>query len=79
MNFSVQNGLTLRDSFQKFRVSDHVTVLHLWHVIMFLGLAPQVGPTVHAGYVKDRYPLQRHAAQIQRFPTALRGANKQVF
>lgn len=50
--------LTLWDCFKKLRVSDDLTVLHLWHAIRFLGLAPEVGAPMHAGYVEDSYALQ---------------------
>lgn len=77
-NAFTQPCLTLWDCFKKFRVSDDLTVLHLWHTIGFLGLAPEVGASVHAGYVEDSYALQRHAAEVQRSPTTLGEAKQQV-
>lgn len=64
-------SLTLGDCFQKFRVSDDLTVLHLWHTVQFLGLAPEVGAPVHAGYVEDGKSLHLQAAQGQRSPATL--------
>lgn len=62
---------TLWDRFKEFRVSDDLTVLNLWHAVRFLGLAPEVGASVHAWYVEDSYALQRRVAQVQRSATAL--------
>lgn len=55
-------SLTLRDRFEKFRVSDDLTLLHLLHAVRLLGLTPEIGASVHAGYIEDSYALQRHAA-----------------
>lgn len=77
-NAFTQPCLTLWNYFKKFRVGDDLTVLHLWHIIRFLGLTPEVGASVHAGYVEDSYALQRHAAQVQRSPTTLGEVNQQV-
>lgn len=57
-----QPRFTLWDCFKKFRVSDDLTLLHFRHTVRFLGLAPEVGASVHAGYVEEGYALQRHVA-----------------
>lgn len=69
-------GLTLRDCFEKFRVRDDRTLLHLWGAIRFLGFPPEVGATVHAGYVEDSYALQRCVAEVQGSPAALAEAKQ---
>lgn len=69
--WSNQSSLTLWNCFKKFRVSDNLTVFHVWHTVRLLELAPEVGASVYAGYVEDSYGLQRHAAQVQVSPTTL--------
>lgn len=72
-------SLTLWDFLKKFRVSDNLIGLHLWHTIRLLGLAPEIGASVHAGNVEDSYALKRHAAQVQVFPTALAEHENRLF
>lgn len=70
------SGLTLWDCFEKFRVRDDPNLLHLWWTIRFLGFTPEVGATVHAGYVEDSYALQRYVAEVQGSPTTLAEAKQ---
>lgn len=52
-----QLSLTLGNYFQSFRVSDNLTLLQPCHAIRLLRLTPEVGASVHAGYVEDSYAL----------------------
>lgn len=78
MRVQNQPSLTLWDRFEKFRVSDDLTMLRLCHTVRLLGFAPEVGASVYAGYVEDSDALQRQTAQVQVSPTALAKAKQQV-
>lgn len=70
------SGLTLWDCFEKLKVRDDPTLLHLWWTIRFLGFTPEVGATVHAGYVEDSDALQRYVAEVQGSPATLAEAKQ---
>lgn len=67
---------TLRGHFQDFRVDDHLRRSRRSLRVPFLGLAPQVGPAVHAGNVQDSDSLKRQAAEVEGSAAAL--SRKQV-
>lgn len=53
-------------------------MLRLERSVRLLGFAPEVGASVHAGYVEDSYALQRPTAQVYVSATALVTGKQQV-